>query len=528
MKKSLLIICLALVVTAGAAIGVFFFLKSQDMLRTPGPEISQDLAAKSPYKLVSIPAGSFMMGSYNGNDDEKPVHKVTLTKPFYMGATEVTQSQWKAVMGGNPSFFKGDDLPVEEVSWNECIEFCKKLTETEKAKGNLPADWVYRLPTEAEWEYCCRAGSATEYCFGDAINILKNYAWFDDNSGRKTHRVGTKKANAWGLYDMHGNLWEWCLDRYGKYTSGDATDPLGPSSGSFRVGRGGSWLDRAVLCRSAIRTYSAPGYARNSLGFRLVLAQHSEKSVDPNTAPPVVDATVQDLAAKSPLKLVSIPAGSFMMGSNDGDSYEKPVHKVTISKPFYMGATEVTQSQWKMIMGNNPSYFKGDDLPVDYISWKDCMEFCKKLTVTEKAKGNLPADWEYRLPTEAEWEYCCRAGSSTEYCFGEDKSRFGEYAWFCSNSNGETHPVGIKKPNAWGLYDMHGNVYEWCLDRYGEYTSGDVTDPLGPSSGSDRVGRGGSWFGSAWSCRSATRGYSSPVFTDGLRGFRIVLAIVQR
>ena len=214
------------------------------------------------------------------------------------------------------------------------------------------------------------------------------------------------------------------------------------------------------------------------------------------------------------MTFVRIPAGSFMMGSDNGDSDEKPVHRVKISRSFYIQTTEVTQAQWKAVMGNNPSRFKGDNLPVERVSWNDAQEFIKRLN--RKEGGS-----KYRLPTEAEWEYAARAGSTGAYCFGDDKSRLGDYAWYISNSGNKTHRVGAKKPNRWGLYDMHGNVWEWVQDRFGSYSSSPSTDPSGPSSGTDRVDRGGGWSASAGHCRSANRVRGEPGLTDNDLGFRV-------
>jgi len=168
-------------------------------------------------------------------------------------------------MGSNPSHFNngGDDCPVEQVSWDDAQEFIRKLNQKEGADN-------YRLPTEAEWEYACRAGSTTAYCFGDDESRLKEYAWYDKNSDSKTHPVGLLKPNAWGLYDMHGNVWEWCQDWYGDYPSDAATDPIGATVGSYRVLRGGSWSYFARYCRAAYRDAYSPGGRRNYYGFRLV------------------------------------------------------------------------------------------------------------------------------------------------------------------------------------------------------------------------------------------------------------------
>jgi len=198
-----------------------------------------DLGGGVKLLLCGIPAGTFTMGG-SGSDEKK--HEVTLTKPFWLGRTEVTQGQWEAVMGNNPSHFKGKDLPVEQVSWDDAQEFCKKLNE----KSLLPAGWQWALPTEAQWEYACRAGTT-----GDYADSLDDMAWYSANIDSKTHAVATKKANAWGLHDMHGNVWEWCADRYGAYPTGAVTDPTGSNSGSIRVARGGSWNCVGAGCRSA-------------------------------------------------------------------------------------------------------------------------------------------------------------------------------------------------------------------------------------------------------------------------------------
>jgi formylglycine-generating enzyme required for sulfatase activity len=224
-------------------------------------------------KLALIPAGEFQMGSPDSDSkadsNEKPQHTVRITKPFYLGVTEVTQEQYERVMATNPSNFKGAQLPVEQVSWDEAVEFCRKLSSlpSERSAGR-----VYRLPTEAEWEYACRAGSKTKWSFGDSESSLGDYAWYSSNSGSKTQAVGQKKPNAWGLYDMHGNVWEWCSDWAGNYASTTVSDPSGATAGSYRVLRGGSWLSDARGCRSAYRFRFTPVSRSDSLGFRLAFS----------------------------------------------------------------------------------------------------------------------------------------------------------------------------------------------------------------------------------------------------------------
>ncbi|MFM7293163.1 MAG: SUMF1/EgtB/PvdO family nonheme iron enzyme [Planctomycetia bacterium] len=220
------------------------------------------------------------------------------------------------------------------------------------------------------------------------------------------------------------------------------------------------------------------------------------------------------------IELKLLPAGTFTMGQASGDSDETP-HQVTLTKPFYIGVHEVTNAQWKRVMGNEPSNWKDADRPVERVSWEDAVEFCRKLSELpeERKAGRV-----YRLPTEAEWEYACRAGTDTKYSFGDDESKLGEYGWFDGNSDQETHPVGKKKPNAWGLYDMHGNIWEWCSDWYGEYPNRAVTDPQGPSGASDRVSRGGCWYYPAGYCRSADRGRYDPSIRNFCLGFRLALS----
>ena len=242
-------------------------------------------------KLVLIPKGKFMMGSppdEKGSEDNERRHEVTISRDYHLGMHEVTQVQYKQIMGKNPSGFQGDRVaerhpetgrlvtevnsanhPVEQVSWSDAVEFCQRLSALPEEKK---AGRVYRLPTEAEWEYACRAGSQTAYSFGSDEKSLVNFGWYDSNSKGITHAVGLKKANAWGLYDMHGNVFEWCADWYGVYPKGSATDPRGPEDGSDRVFRGGCWLNVAVNCRSAFRYGLVPSIRSFNLGFRVALS----------------------------------------------------------------------------------------------------------------------------------------------------------------------------------------------------------------------------------------------------------------
>jgi formylglycine-generating enzyme required for sulfatase activity len=229
---------------------------------TSNMNLSEDLGNDIKLAMMAIPGGSFLMGS-DEYDNEKPIHQVTLS-PFRMGKYQVTQAQWRAVMGNNPSLYKGDDPPVEHVSWKDASSFCQKLTEKTGRE--------YRLPTEAEWEYACRAGSTGRYCFGDNNALLQKYAWYRKNAGDKTHPVGEKLANDWGLHDMHGNVWEWCRDWYDEdyYWESLEENPQGPSSGTHRVLRGGSFNHDKDQCGSANRGSYTPDTIYRYLGFRVV------------------------------------------------------------------------------------------------------------------------------------------------------------------------------------------------------------------------------------------------------------------
>jgi len=232
-----------------------------------------------PPGFVWIPPGTFTMGSTATERQrfpgEGPQTVVTISKGFFMGRYEVTQGQYRAMFGTYESFFPWDqNVPVEQVDWFHATEYCGKLTEQERAAGSLPPPYLYRLPTEAEWEYACRAGTTTRFSYGDDLGFgyLTNYCWYLSNSGGKTHRVGQMRPNIWGLYDVHGNVWEWCLDWYGTYPGGRVTDPTGPASGERRVARGGGWVDEPLSCRSARRRSFLPGHRTNYIGFRVVLA----------------------------------------------------------------------------------------------------------------------------------------------------------------------------------------------------------------------------------------------------------------
>jgi formylglycine-generating enzyme required for sulfatase activity len=625
-------------------------------------------------KLVLIPAGEFTMGNahsieeevaamepYGGVDrevlaDESPPHRVRITQPFYLGMHEVTVAQFRAFvaatgyqtegekdgLGGygvedwttgkvvqkpewtwrSPGYEQADDHPVVHVSWNDAVAFCEWLSGKE-AK-------TYRLPTEAEWEYACRAATTTRYYSGDKPESLVQAANFGDASFLKgvgrtetfplddgftyTAPVGSFRANAFGLYDMHGNVWEWCADWYGEgyYGESPAADPTGPSVGAIRVYRGGSWLTLPGRCRAAFRYDRGSGRRNVTLGFRLALVPAGGQSdigtapspVEPSLAidrPPTkvdvppglqepevtVPKTLADsktLANSIGMKLILIPAGEFTMGNAHSideevaamEPYggvdqgllagEYPPHRVRITRPFYLGAHEVTVAQFRAFVaatgyktegekdglggfgvdwpaGNfvqkpgwtwrSPGFAQADDHPVVHVSWNDAVAFCRWLSGKEART--------YRLPTEAEWEYACRAGTTTRYHNGHKPESLVGAANFGDASlekgvgitamllldDGVTYtaPVGSYQPNAWSLYDMPGNVAEWCADWYGEdyYGKSLTADPTGPTSGADHVHRGGSWYHPPGYCRAAFRDYDSPDNRGSTLGFRLAL-----
>ena len=527
-----------------------------------------------PLEMVLIPAGTFMMGSPSderGRSSDETQHQVTISQNFYLGKYEVTQAQWELIMGNNPSYYSDNpNRPVGKVSWNDCQQFMEQL--------NTMGFGIFRLPTEAEWEYACRAGTTTRFSFGDALEcadsgevyceLADQYMWWWGNNEYGNHVDGTKEVglklpNPWGLHDMHGNASEWCSDWYQRYDKGDQIDPMGPESGLGRVKRGGSYVRSLQNCRSADRSDELPGNGFDYIGVRLVLVESSwtpSSSPTPNTATPIPTSTPTVIPTPTPtavnftgetitipldlpddatpLEMVLIPAGTFIMGSPSDERGRRPEewlpHTVTLTKDFYIGKYEVTKAQYEAVIGINPSDPGRQDYPL-MVSWYDCAKFCNRLS---EMKGQTPvydeSNWTanrsangYRLPTEAEWEYACRAGTTTRFSFGDalecsDTVFYCELAdrymwWYGGNASG-IKEVGLKLPNPWGLYDMHGNAREWCSDRWQDpYERGDQVDPIGPESGLDMVLRNGTWESSLRYCRSAYRAKTTGVFKNGFR-----------
>ncbi|MGD0092528.1 MAG: SUMF1/EgtB/PvdO family nonheme iron enzyme [Planctomycetota bacterium] len=549
----------------------------------PPKQLALDLGGGVKLELVLVKAGEFVMGCDNEKPEEKPAHKVKISKPFYIAKYKTTVAQFRAfaetanyrtqaeqdgnkgwIWEGNvhkeaaginwkmPGFPQEDNHPVCVVSWDDVQEFCKwAATKTGRTVG---------LPTEAQWEYACRAGTTTSFNTGDADSDLDQAAWLDRNSDNHTHPVGQKKPNAWGLYDMHGNLFEWCQDwrQNDYYKESPAADPPGPALGKERMARGGSWGSPSAGCRSSARIASAsPAFRCPNSGFRVVvldvawtdaLLQPAAPIQKPETAAPA-SQTALDLGGGVKMELVPVQAGEFMMGSDNEQPEEKPAHKVQIGKPFYIAKYKTTVAQFRMfaeaakyqtlaeqdgnkghswgpegrlkeVAGVNwkmPGFPQEDSHPVCLVAWDDAREFCKWAA---RKTGRAVA-----LPTEAQWEYACRAGTTTRFNTGDKDSDLEQAAWFDGNSDHRTHLVGEKKPNAWGLYDMHGNVCEWCEDCYQKdyYKESPAADPPGPLPGEQRVLRGGSCNFPPWFCRSGHRAAASPVIRTPDIGFRVVV-----
>ncbi len=467
-----------------------------------------DLGGGVTMEIIYVAPGSFMMGSEK-EEESSPVHKVTLTKGFWLGKYEVTQKQWASVMGSNPSKRQGDDLPVDAVSWVGCQAFIRKLNK------ELGSDMV-RLPTEAEWEYACRAGATGDF---SGTGNLDDMGWYGKNSKRQTHPVGQKQANAWGFYDMHGNVWEWCNDWFDKYQKGEVSDPVGPSSAEKRILRGGSFgSTREIYCFSSHRLYSNPeddSPSHGILGFRLCMSADRDApsgrgalrgsgapaASDGGAAEPPAKVVAQapapaangkeisvKLATGVTLDFVPCPAGSFEMGCADFDQSPEFKHKVTITRPFWIGKYQVTRGVWAQYSkdirtSDEKEMYGGKNAAMVDISFHEVLQFCDWLN--HRRKASLPKGYVFRLPTEAEWEYALNANGGSPnnpYIKWRDGDKsvesqimvtYDDYKIIANKYNVKkmSKPyscppmtVGTKKPNDWGLYDMLGNGREFVLD----------------------------------------------------------------
>lgn len=551
-----------------------------------------------PFTMVLVDGGTFQMGATpemgsNVNDDEKPVHQVTLSS-YYIGQTEVTQELWYAVMGEKPSennwyqwpryYFMGDMYPAFYLKWESMVAFIEKLNELTGQQ--------FRLPTEAEWEFAARGGNKSHgyrYAGGNDINEVA--WWYGNSNGNYFHPVGLKKPNELGLYDMTGNVTENCSDWYGSYSSTAVTNPTGPDSNdkNYHVVRGGSCADNKTSDyqnRISARWVNSIYEEKQDNGLRLALSYAKNAAEEKATTPGITVNKTEGTSANysatevkdmTPygypqevktetfnvngvtFTMVAVEGGTFTMGATSeqgSDAYdeEKPAHQVTLSS-FCIGQTEVTQALWKAVMGQSPllltnypwgttyhsssraddftsfeassrstdptsidpgSIFTevGDNYPAYYISWDDCQAFIKRL--------NELTGRNFRMPTEAEWEYAARGGKKSKGYKFAGSDNYDDVGWYYKNARSQQE-VATKQPNELGLYDMSGNVLEWCSDWWGSYSSAAQTNPTGPATGQWRICRGGASYAIESAGRTSFRHGFVYYYRDGFTGLRLAM-----
>ena len=548
---------------------------------------------------------------------------------FYIGKTEITQKQWKIINPKIDEIFDvgtdepisiiDDNHPMNFITWMEAIEFCNQLSEKnelipcydiiseDSVSWNFSANG-YRLPTEAEWEYAARGGhQSNDYEYAGSNNI-DEVAWCFNNSNGTTHPVRDKLPNEFGIYDMSGNVSEFCWDNW--------IDPEVEVGLRVCCLKGGGYLSQAKVCSLTKNSYIQTNTLSTTVGFRIVrstgilvminslkvkifgeerifwknikkandiksykryltnysngkftikakkriealewanatlgnsVESYKEYLINCPKGDYVDEAKTKVFKTSNKIifEMIYVEGGKFKMGCTseqfDCDNDEYPVHTVNMSN-FYIGKTEVTQKQWKSIMGNNPSHFKSDNLPVETVFLHHAMIFCNLLSMKE---GLTPCYYSkrhysvydscdftangYRLPTEAEWEYTARGGNKSKNFIYSGSNNINEVAWYYKNSNGKTHPVSLKAPNELGIHDMSGNVSEFCWDKYKNTTDPNTSDyysrspennPKGESKGRSFVMRGG-YFGGG-DCRVANRYADSWASTSYREGFRLV------
>lgn len=477
------------------------------------------------FTMVGVGGGTFQMGDNNTYD--KPVHEVSLSS-FCIGQTEVTQNLWYAVMGYKPTKYgsqwssylgMGDTYPVYYVSWDDCQEFIAKLNEMTGLE--------FRMPTEAEWEFAARGGKKSKGYKYSGSNAIADVAWYKTKAGLGVYGVARKEPNELGIFDMTGNVYEWCSDWYGNYTSDAQINPTGPETGERRVYRGGSTNSQQSECLVSYRSSGEPEWRGWPAGLRLVVSgklpdkysTSGNQSDDEEEEEGVQKFTVGNVS----FKMVRVDGGTFQMGGNStGVNDASPVHQVSLTT-YSIGQTEVTQALWTAVMGQNSLWTDGvyDDLPAYQLSWNDCQDFIAKL--------NEMTGQKFRMPTEAEWEYAARGGSKSQGYLYSGGNYIDDVAWYADNSSG-FNIVAKKQPNELGIYDMSGNVYEWCNDWYDIYTSDAQFNPTGPSSsGTSTTGiymhvmRGGSSFSTSSECVVSARSKAAPSGRTALYGLRLAL-----
>jgi formylglycine-generating enzyme required for sulfatase activity len=484
--------------------------------KTAKEQIKVDI---EPIQMVQVKGGTFTMGIFDPGDvnirilEASPPHKVTLSS-YYIGKYQVTQKQWRDIvqwkqgkkkfpLKPNPSEFSNDDFPVTNVSWYEIQTWLLYLNEKEGLTGSTNK---YRLPTEAEWEFAACGGMNSKGYMYSGSNNIDDVGWYDAESWRTSHAVGTKAPNELGLFDMTGNVREWCNDFYSPYAEYAQINPTGPENGSGHCMRGGIHFlqtkkvdekHQVVISTpsNVLKRHSEIGSVHyDFIGFRLARTSTFELMITSQEISPLVEI--------KPIEMVLVDGGTFIMGGDDGPySNANPPHSVTLSN-FYIGKYPVTQKQWRDIVqwkqgsGGVPlkpdpdDEFFGDNFPVTRISWKDVQKW---LSFLNEKEGLTKSPNKFRLPTEAEWEFAARGGTKSQGYIYSGSNNLDKVAWCGKNSGKKPHDVRTKKPNELGIFDMTGNVDEWCNDWYEPYTGEAQTNPTGPSKGKHRVLRGGSW-----------------------------------
>ena len=464
------------------------------------------------FYLRKVDGGTFMMGADESDVDaqkqEFPRHKVILDS-YYIAETEITQNLWEAVMGTDIDYHRAlspqtSDYVVTRVSNHpmvyiylaDVLEFTRKLSQITGLK--------FRLPTEAEWEYAARGGQYSKGYKYPGSNTLDSV--FD----KERAAVAQFKPNELGIYDLAGNVIEMCMDYHNydeQYSPEDQVNPLGRyiRQNGNRVYRGGSFRYRDSYARVSHRNPYTPTWNGDWMGARLVVnEEHHFQTFK-------VGGVWFDM--------IYVKGGTFQMGAAaddaDVEADEKPQHSVALSD-YYIGQLEVTQALWNAVMGSskNPSTMKDNNLPVNNVSWDDCQLFIEKL--------NTMTGYKFRLPTEAEWEYAARGGHRSKGYKYSGSNDANEVAWYSANSGAKTHAFATKKPNELGIYDMSGNVWEWCQDWNGQYSTETQVNPQGPESGEYRMYRGGGFGYNAADCRVTRRRRTASYAKEAL-GLRLVL-----
>ncbi|MEE3370321.1 MAG: SUMF1/EgtB/PvdO family nonheme iron enzyme [Planctomycetota bacterium] len=584
--------------------------------------------------LTLLPAGELSIKasrlSVNVPGPQTQTQHLEIPHSFFMGTCEVTNEQYYQVMKSLQHQYKSANRPATKVQWSQAVEFCRRLSaiEAEQQLGN-----VYRLPTELEWEYACRAGTRTAYSFPGTAVKLMSHGWFASNANGTSHAVGTRKANPWGLFDMHGNVWEWCADPFHFAARSNGVPSL-LTTNELRVRRGGGWLSLAEHCRSDVRRGLAADRALADVGFRVVMTRsqtpaqvattgdrpptpavnrNSLLEIPPEPTLAVVQIASADTAAappnagspppasdsrtapaqtptpqlagptaavptppivKKPALQTSnprqaksnrpqtLPARDYLINSIGitmrrvtagvwtsanpqlEDVSTDTTRSLNVEQPFYVGIHEVTQEQFQLIMGTNPSRFRSPDHPVETVDWYAAESFCKKLSALDE---EISAGRSYRLPTETEWEYCCRASESSAATTPTNRDWLNLNFW-CANNSGQrainaanffqtapqhypdlllsngcrTHPVGQKQPNRWSLFDMRGNVWEWCSNVPSSDSNAERGKRSAVSIAPHRIIRGGSWYDVPNLCQPSSRTKLAPDDEYDNVGFRIV------